>query len=142
MERYKGQGKKTDRLESDKADALEKIAKLKDEKENLVKKFEEMKYSGEQKMSEYDFLKFNCEIFIFWLKRGQRVIEEQEDKLQKEEQRRDAARVKMEQTRRLLVQVKSDIEHLANKVHHLKAVNKKLSFSFFYLLNNFLKDKK
>jgi len=28
----------------------------------------------------------------------------------------------MEQTKRLLVQVKSDIEHLANKVHHLKAV--------------------
>ncbi|RNA22272.1 coiled-coil domain-containing protein [Brachionus plicatilis] len=104
VERYKGQGDKTTRLEADKADALEKIAKLKDEKENLVKKFEEMKYSGEQKMSE-----------------GQRTIEEQEDKLQKEEQRRDATRVKMEQTRRLLVQVKSDIEHLANKVHHLKA---------------------
>lgn len=29
----------------------------------------------------------------------------------------------MEQTKRLLVQVKSDIEHLANKVHHLKAVS-------------------
>lgn len=58
MERYKGQGKKTLRLESDKTDALERIAKLKDEKENLVKKFEEMKYSGEQKMSEYEFLNF------------------------------------------------------------------------------------
>lgn len=50
------------------------------------------------------------------------MIEEHEDKLQKEETRRDNARVKMEQTKRLLVQIKSDIEHLANKVHHLKAV--------------------
>ena len=37
----------------------------------------------------------------------------------------------MEQTKRLLVQVKSDIEHLANKVHHLKAVSyNQDSFSF------------
>lgn len=36
----------------------------------------------------------------------------------------------MEQTKRLLVQVKSDIEHLANKVHHLKAVR--------FLIFNFL----
>lgn len=53
VERYKGQGEKTQRLEQDKKDLLEKIAKLRDEKENLTKKFEEMKYSGEQKMSEY-----------------------------------------------------------------------------------------
>ena len=52
VERYKGQGEKTERLEQDKKDAQEKIAKLKDEKENLMKRFEEMKYSGEQKMSE------------------------------------------------------------------------------------------
>ncbi len=106
VERYKGQGEKTERLEQDKSDAQEKIAKLKDEKENLMKKFEEMKYSGEQKMSE-----------------GQRYIEEYEDRLQKEETRRDQARTKMEQTNKLLVQVKSDIEHLANKVQFLKAVN-------------------
>ena len=43
--------------------------------------------------------------------------------MQKEESRRDAARAKMEQTTKLLVQVKSDIDHLANKVHHLKAVS-------------------
>lgn len=52
VERYKGQGDKTKRLNQDKLDAQEKIAKLRDEKENLIKKFEEMKYSGEQKMSE------------------------------------------------------------------------------------------
>ena len=52
VERYKGQGEKTNRLEKDKNDAQEKIAKLKDERETLVKRFEEMKYSGEQKMSE------------------------------------------------------------------------------------------
>lgn len=56
MERYKGQGQKTEKLEKDQKDTVDKIAKLKDEKENLVKKFEEMKYSGEQKMSEYAFL--------------------------------------------------------------------------------------
>jgi hypothetical protein len=42
--------------------------------------------------------------------------------LQKEETRRDLARAKMDQTNKLLVQVKSDIEHLANKVQFLKAV--------------------
>jgi hypothetical protein len=52
VERYKGQGEKSRRLNQDKIDAQEKIAKLRDEKENLIKKFEEMKYSGEQKMSE------------------------------------------------------------------------------------------
>lgn len=56
--------------------------------------------------------------------RGQRTIEDQEDRLQKEETRRVNAKTKMEDTKRLLVQVKSDIEHLANKVHHLKAVCK------------------
>lgn len=113
VERYKGQGEKTERLEQDKKDAQEKIAKLKDEKDNLMKKFEEMKYSGEQKMSE-----------------GQRIIEEYEDRLQKEETRRDNARLKMELTNKLLVQVKSDIEHLANKVQFLKAVKTKKFLSF------------
>ena len=89
-------------MEKDKKDAQEKIAKLKDERETLMKKFEEMKYSGEQKMSE-----------------GQRVIETAEDGSQKEESRKDNSRSKSEKSKRLLVQVKSDIEHLANKVHHL-----------------------
>jgi hypothetical protein len=52
VERYKGQGEKTERLEKDRHEAQERIAKLKDERELLMKKFEEMKYSGEQKMSE------------------------------------------------------------------------------------------
>ena len=52
VDRYKGQGEKTERLEQDKKDAQERIAKLKEEKELLTRKFEEMKYSGEQKMSE------------------------------------------------------------------------------------------
>ena len=116
VERYKGQGEKTERLETDKNEALEKIAKLKDERENLNKRFEEMKYSGEQKMSE-----------------GQRYIEEYEDRLQKEETRRDQARLKMEQTNKLLVQVKSDIEHLANKVQFLKAVRLLCSVLLGYL---------
>jgi hypothetical protein len=54
--------------------------------------------------------------------RGQRVIEEAEDGSQKEETRKDTNRTKADKSKRLLVQVKSDIEHLANKVHHLKAV--------------------
>lgn len=58
-----------------------------------------------------------------YTKRGQRIIEEYEDRLQKEESRRDSARAKMDLTNKLLVQVKSDIEHLANKVQYLKAVS-------------------
>jgi len=74
--------------------------------------------------------------FFFNFKRGQRTIEGHEEKLHKEEERRDNARAKMEQNRRLLVQVKSDIEHLSNKVHHLKAVSFILSFySLFWLIS-------
>lgn len=50
--------------------------------------------------------------------------------------RRDAARAKMEQSKRLLVQVKSDIEHLANKVHHLKAV-RILNFIYLQFLESY-----
>jgi coiled-coil domain-containing protein 151 len=106
VDRYKGQGEKRERLEKDKVDAEERIAKLRDEKGTLKTKFEEMKYSGEQKMSE-----------------GQRTIETHEDNLQTQEEKRNQAKAKMDSTNKLLVQVKSDIEHLSNKVHHLKAVS-------------------
>lgn len=104
VERFKGQGEKAARLEHDKLEAQEKIAKLKDEKENLMKRFEEMKYSGEQKMSD-----------------GQRKIEEMEEQLSSEEKKRDSARSRMNTTNRLLIQVKSDIDHLSNKLSQLKA---------------------
>jgi hypothetical protein len=75
--------------------------------------------------------------------RGQRRIEEFEDSLQNEETKKEEARKKMEYTNKLLVKVKSDIEHLANKLHNLKAVhtksqfkkNQKKNFIFFILFH-------
>ena len=60
--------------------------------------------------------------------RGQRRIEEFEDNLKNEETKKEEARKKMEYTNKLLVKVKSDIEHLANKLHNLKAVSISLSW--------------
>ena len=56
------------------------------------------------------------------MNRGQRRIEEFEDGLKNEEEKKDEAKKKMEYTNKLLVKVKSDIEHLSNKLHNLKAV--------------------
>lgn len=69
---------------------------------------------------------------IFLFNRGQRRIEEFEDRLQEEEAKKEEARKKMEYTNKLLVKVKSDIEHLANKLHSLKAVSVlKFNVNFF-----------
>jgi hypothetical protein len=64
--------------------------------------------------------------------RGQRRIEEFEDRLKDEENRRDEAKARMEYTNKLLVQVKSDIEHLANKLQSLKAVGFAILVEYLY----------
>lgn len=53
---------------------------------------------------------------------GQRILEEAQEKLEENEKRRDENFGKMEKTMKKMIEVKSGIEHLADKLHHLKSV--------------------
>lgn len=104
VERFENQGQTTQHLEELKKDNEKQILRLREEKENLQRQFEEMKYSGEAKLSS-----------------GQMMLEEFENHLAKEEGRRDDADERLQRASRTLVQVKAGVEHLADKLHHLKA---------------------
>ncbi|KAK3732532.1 hypothetical protein RRG08_030732 [Elysia crispata] len=102
--RFENQGDTTRHLEDLKRDNEKQIIRLREDKEKLQQEFEEMKYSGEAKLSS-----------------GQTMLEEFEAHLAKEETRRDTADEQLQHGSRILVQVKAGVEHLADKLHHLKA---------------------
>ncbi|XP_070532404.1 outer dynein arm-docking complex subunit 3-like [Ptychodera flava] len=102
--RFESQEDTTKHLEELKKDSEKQLARLREEKEKLQKEFEEMKYSGEAKLSS-----------------GQRMLEEFQAHLDKEEDRRDEAFDKLDRSSKLLVSVKSGVEHLSDKLQHLKA---------------------
>ncbi|CAF1563043.1 unnamed protein product [Rotaria magnacalcarata] len=103
VERFMSQDSTTAHLEKMKEDSEQNVAKLRDEKARLNKEFEEMKYSGEAKTST-----------------GQRILEQAQEKFDESEKRRDDNATKMEKTMKKMIEVKSGIEHLADKLHHLK----------------------
>ncbi|XP_074655355.1 outer dynein arm-docking complex subunit 3-like isoform X2 [Tubulanus polymorphus] len=102
--RFEHQGDTTQRLEELKRDSEKQIQRLKEEKDRLTQEFEVMKYSGEAKLSS-----------------GQRMLEEMEDHLSEEDRRKDQAAYRLDKSSQLLVKVKSGVEHLADKLQHLKA---------------------
>ena len=51
------------------------------------------------------------------------MLEEFEQHLKEQEERRDAASAKLERASNVLVSVKAGIEHLADKLQHLKIVS-------------------
>ncbi|XP_046376199.1 outer dynein arm-docking complex subunit 3-like [Haliotis cracherodii] len=104
VERFQSQGHTTQHLEDLKKDNERTIIHFRDDKEKLKQEFEEMKYSGEAKLSS-----------------GQAVLEEFEAHLSKEENRRDDGDQNLQRGSKILVQVKAGVEHLADKLHHLKA---------------------
>jgi hypothetical protein len=53
---------------------------------------------------------------------GQRILDEAQESLNESEKRRDESLMKMEKTMKKMIEVKSGIEHLADKLHHLKGV--------------------
>jgi hypothetical protein len=53
---------------------------------------------------------------------GQRILADAQEKLTESEKRRDDNATKMEKTMKKMIEVKSGIEHLADKLHHLKGV--------------------
>ncbi|XP_013080325.2 outer dynein arm-docking complex subunit 3-like [Biomphalaria glabrata] len=104
VHRFENQGETTRHLEDLKKENEKQITRLREEKEKLQLEFEEMKYSGEAKLSS-----------------GQTMLEEFEAHLSKEEERRDKADEQLQRSSCILVQVKAGVEHLADKLHHLKA---------------------
>ena len=54
---------------------------------------------------------------------GQRLLEEFESHLNEEETRKQDAQKRLEKSSRILTDVKSGVEHLAEKLKHLKAVS-------------------
>jgi len=102
--RFENQGDTTTHLEELKRENEKQISRLNEEKEKLQVEFEEMKYSGEAKLSS-----------------GQRLLEEFETHLAEEEGRREAAQDRLDKSSRILTSAKSGVEHLAEKLKHLKA---------------------
>lgn len=104
VHRFENQKETTRHLEDLKKDNEKQIIRLKEEKEKLQVEFEEMKYSGDAKLSG-----------------GERMLEEFQNHLEKEEDRRDIAEEQLHKASKNLVSVKAGVEHLADKLYHLKA---------------------
>ena len=59
---------------------------------------------------------------------GQKMLEDFQSHLEKEEDRRDNAEEKLQRSSKILVSVKAGVDHLADKLHHLKAVSLAVRF--------------
>lgn len=104
VHRFESQKETTRHLEELKKDNEKQIIRLKEDKEKMQQEFEEMKYSGDAKLSG-----------------GERMLEEFQNHLEGEEGRRDVADDKLHKASKNLVAVKAGVEHLADKLYHLKA---------------------
>lgn len=104
VQRFLSQGETQKHLEQLKTNNEKMLARLKEEKDKLRMEYEEMKYSGEAKLSS-----------------GQRMLEEFQQRLAQEEKKNAEAKDRQERANKILVNVKAGIEHLADKLQHLKA---------------------
>lgn len=104
VRRFEGQDETTKHLEVLQKDNEKQITRLKEDKEKLQMEFEEMKYTGDAKLSS-----------------GERMLEEFQSHLQKEEDRRSHAEDNLNRNSNIMVSVKAGVEHLSDKLHHLKA---------------------
>uniref|UniRef100_A0A8C4TGE1 Outer dynein arm docking complex subunit 3 n=1 Tax=Erpetoichthys calabaricus TaxID=27687 RepID=A0A8C4TGE1_ERPCA len=103
VQRFISQGDTQKHLELIKSENEKTLVRLKEERERLQAEFQEMKYSGEAKLS-----------------RGQQMLEELAAHLQAEEKRRDDGKENVEKLTRILSNVRAGIEHLADKMQHVK----------------------
>lgn len=60
---------------------------------------------------------------LFCFASGERMLEEFQSHLQKEEDRRSHAEDNLNRNSNIMVSVKAGVEHLSDKLHHLKAVS-------------------
>ncbi|XP_069087981.1 outer dynein arm-docking complex subunit 3 isoform X2 [Pleurodeles waltl] len=103
VERFIAQVDIHQQLEEMKLENEKNLVRLKEEKEHLESEFQQMKYSGEAKLSS-----------------GQQILEELESHLKEEEARRDKTKEKLERMTIVLSSTKAGVEHLANKLQHVK----------------------
>ncbi|EDV28138.1 Coiled-coil domain-containing protein 151 [Trichoplax sp. H2] len=103
VQRFLSQGNTQQHLLQLKSNNEKTLVRLREEKEKLQEEFETMKYSGEAKLSS-----------------GERMLEEFQAHLGSEETRYQDAKVRQERAARVLVNVKAGIEHLADKLAHIK----------------------
>lgn len=101
--RFENQGATTAHLEELKKENEKQTVRLQEEKAALQKKFEEMKYTGESKLSS-----------------GQKMLEDFQEELRKENKNRDEIEEKLDKLSKILLQVKAGVDHLADKLIHLK----------------------
>ncbi|VDI11739.1 Hypothetical predicted protein [Mytilus galloprovincialis] len=104
VRRFENQGDTTKHLENLQKDNEKGITRLKEDKEKLQQEFEEMKYSGDAKLSS-----------------GERMLEDFQGHLQKEEDRRGDAEEELQRNSTIMVSVKAGVEHLTDKLYLLKA---------------------
>ena len=103
VQRFLSQGNTQQHLLQLKSNNEKTLVRLREEKEKLQEEFETMKYSGEAKLSS-----------------GERMLEEFQAHLASEETRFQETKVRQERAARILVNVKAGIEHLADKLAHIK----------------------
>ncbi|MCI4382223.1 hypothetical protein PGIGA_G00012460 [Pangasianodon gigas] len=78
------------------------LQRLKEERDTVQTQYQDMKYSGETKLTH-----------------GRKVLEESVSQLQREEQRRDAAKETMDRITHTLNTVSNAVEHLCDKLQHI-----------------------
>jgi len=104
VQRFENQGDTQRHLEELKTENEREIARLTEERDSLQTEYANMKYSGEAKLSS-----------------GQQLLEEYETHVVDEENRKDDAQSKLERASKLLIDVKSGVEHLTEKLKVLKS---------------------
>ena len=62
-------------------------------------------------------------MFIMFFSSGERMLEDFQSHLDKEDDRRDNADEKLQRSSKILVSVKAGVEHLSDKLYNLKAVS-------------------
>ncbi|KAJ8001744.1 hypothetical protein DPEC_G00172620 [Dallia pectoralis] len=103
VERFSSQGESQKHLEELKQENERTLLQLKTERDRLQERFQDMKYSGEAKLSS-----------------GQQMLEECQRHLQAEQERRDAAKERLDWLTRTLNASRAGLVHLADKLQHIK----------------------
>ncbi|KAI1886805.1 hypothetical protein AGOR_G00199590 [Albula goreensis] len=107
VERFISQGDTQKHLEELKEENERTLVELKEERDQLQAQFQELKYSGEAKLAS-----------------AQQILDECESHLQREQERRDEASDKLESLTRTLGMIRAGVEHLSDKLQHIKPKGK------------------
>uniref|UniRef100_A0A1I8I1I5 PDZ domain-containing protein n=1 Tax=Macrostomum lignano TaxID=282301 RepID=A0A1I8I1I5_9PLAT len=102
--RFEGQGATRERLEGLKASSETQIRRLRDQRDQLRAQFDDLKYSGECRLSS-----------------GQTLLEKYQNQLLREDSDRVSIAEELERLSKVLVQAKAGVEHLHEKLAHVRA---------------------